>query len=150
LTVKLDFDNVSLSTVRYWVSRSMRWYHLRGFIILESSPHCNHVVFDRTVTWTENVKIMAWVALMTKHRKPRQSPYTHHPPHRSLEGRGMRRCWNQIYVQTLQRSMLSLRPCGKRVGVTDPEIVSRRHHPEMNEPRETDGMMTASPIRLSG
>jgi hypothetical protein len=68
-TVKLDFDHVSLNTVRYWARRTMRWYHLGGFVILESSPHCYHVVFDRTVTWTENVTIMAWVALMTKHRK---------------------------------------------------------------------------------
>jgi hypothetical protein len=65
----LDFDNTSLNTVSYWASRTMRWFTLKGYVILESSPHCYHVVFDRTVTWTENVKIMAWVALMTKHRK---------------------------------------------------------------------------------
>jgi hypothetical protein len=67
--VKLDFDHVSLDTVRYWARRTMHWYDLNGFVILASSPHCFHVVFDHTVTWTENVKIMAWVALLTKHRK---------------------------------------------------------------------------------
>jgi hypothetical protein len=40
----------------------------------------------------------------------------------------MRRCWNQIYVLTLQRSALPLRPCTRAVGVTDPEIVNRRNN----------------------
>lgn len=45
-------------------------------------------------------------------------------------GRGVRRCWNQIYVQTLQRSTLSPRSSVKRVDFTYPEIVSRRFNPE--------------------
>jgi hypothetical protein len=35
----------------------MRWFKLRGIIILESSPHCYHVVFDRKVLWSENMHI---------------------------------------------------------------------------------------------
>jgi hypothetical protein len=45
------------------------------------------------------------------------------------EGRRMRRCWNQIYVRTLQRSILTLRPVVRAQGATDPEIVSRRVTP---------------------
>jgi hypothetical protein len=68
-TVKLDFDDTAFRTVRYWALRAMRWFKLRGFLILESSPDCYHVVFDRTVSWSENVAIMAWVALTSKHWK---------------------------------------------------------------------------------
>jgi hypothetical protein len=49
----------------------------------------------------------------------------------------MRRCWNQIYVHVLQRSTLSLRPCVKRVRVTDPEIVNRRVNRATNGTTQT-------------
>ena len=41
----------------------MNWFELEGFIILRSSKYCYHVVFNRTVSWSENVMIMAWVAM---------------------------------------------------------------------------------------
>lgn len=62
-TVKLDFDNVSFHDVKYWASRTTRWFKLRGFLILKSSENCYHVVFDRVVSWSENMRIVAWVAL---------------------------------------------------------------------------------------
>jgi hypothetical protein len=40
----------------------------RGFIVLKSSNNRYHVVFDRKVTWSMNVKIMGWACLFTKHK----------------------------------------------------------------------------------
>jgi hypothetical protein len=62
-TVKLDFDDSRFETVRYWASRALRWFKLRGFLILKSSRNHYHVVFDREVSWSENMCVVAWVAL---------------------------------------------------------------------------------------
>lgn len=64
-TVKLDFDDVPYRTVRYWASRTVRWFRLQGFIILKSSKNRYHVVFDRVVSWAENMRVVAWVALLS-------------------------------------------------------------------------------------
>ncbi|MEM5854604.1 MAG: hypothetical protein QW228_09630 [Candidatus Aenigmatarchaeota archaeon] len=68
-TVKLDFDNTPFQTVKYWAMRTMRWFKLKGFIILKSSKNSYHVVFDKKVSWRKNVHIMAWVCLLSKHKK---------------------------------------------------------------------------------
>ena len=68
-TVKLDFDNMPFKQVKYWASRTMRWFKQEGFLILKSSLDCYHVLFNRKVSWEENVEIMAWVCLLTKHQK---------------------------------------------------------------------------------
>lgn len=68
-TVKLDFDNTPFRVVKYWALRTMKWFKLEGFLILKSSDKCYHVVFNRSVSWDENVRIMAWVSLLTKHKK---------------------------------------------------------------------------------
>jgi len=62
-TVKLDFDDAPFKTVKYWALRTMKWFRLRGFIILKSSKNHYHVIFDRSVTWKKNLHIVAWVAL---------------------------------------------------------------------------------------
>jgi hypothetical protein len=67
-TVKLDFDKTSFKTVKYWAFRTMKWFKLKGFIILKSSKNSYHVVFDKKVSWKENVKIMAWVSLLSQHK----------------------------------------------------------------------------------
>jgi hypothetical protein len=67
-TVKLDFDMTPFRTVRYWAFRTMKWFKLKGFIILKSSDKCYHVVFDKKVSWKDNVKIMAWVSLLSQHK----------------------------------------------------------------------------------
>lgn len=67
-TVKLDFDKTLFKWVQYWAFRTMKRFKLKGFIILKSSENCYHVVFDREVSWSENVKIMAWVSLLSQHR----------------------------------------------------------------------------------
>jgi hypothetical protein len=94
-TVKLDFDETSFSSVKYWALRATKWFKLRGFVILKSSEKCYHVVFDRVVSWfmkwfklkgfvilkssnksyhvvfdrkvswTQNMRVVAWVALQT-------------------------------------------------------------------------------------
>lgn len=68
-TVMLDFDNTSFKWVKYWALRACRWFKLNGFIILKSSKNCYHVVFDRKVSWRKNMHIVAWVCLLSKHRK---------------------------------------------------------------------------------
>ena len=44
----------------------------RGFIILKSSLNHYHVVFNRKVSWTENMKIVAWVSLLSHNRMLRK------------------------------------------------------------------------------
>ena len=64
-TVKLDFDKMTFSKVRYWSQRALKHFKLQGFIILKSSKNNYHVIFDRALLWTDNVSIMAWVALLS-------------------------------------------------------------------------------------
>jgi hypothetical protein len=65
-TVKLDFDDVPFKLVKYWAIRAMKWFRLRGFIILKSSKNHYHVLFDKSVTWKKNMHIVAWVCLESK------------------------------------------------------------------------------------
>ena len=67
-TVKLDFDDVSFKLVKYWALRTMKWFKLRGFIILRSSKNHYHMLFDKSVTWTKNTHIMAWVCVESKNK----------------------------------------------------------------------------------
>lgn len=67
-TVKLDFDDVSFKTVRYWASRTRRWFKLQGFIVLRPSKNRYQVVFDRVVSWAENMRVVAWVALLSHNK----------------------------------------------------------------------------------
>lgn len=62
-TVKLDFDNTNFKTVKYWAFRSYGWFRLEGFLIFKSSEDNYHVIFDSTVSWIENMHIVAWVCL---------------------------------------------------------------------------------------
>jgi len=68
-TVKLDFDNTTFRTVKYWALKTMKQFKLEGFIILKSSKNSYHVVFNRTVSWSENMSIVAWVTLLTGFEK---------------------------------------------------------------------------------
>lgn len=64
-TVLLDLDQMKLRSVKYWAFRTLRFFNLEGFIILKSSAKCYHVVFNRTVSWTKNLHVVAWVALLS-------------------------------------------------------------------------------------
>jgi len=68
-TVKLDLDNMPFKWVKYWSVKTLKQFRLRGLIILKSSASSYHVVFDRPVPWSKNVGIVAWVCLVTKHRR---------------------------------------------------------------------------------
>jgi hypothetical protein len=68
-TVKLDFDDVSFKIVKYWALRTMKWFKLKGFIILKSSKNHYHAIFDRAVSWGRNLHIVAWVALESKNEE---------------------------------------------------------------------------------
>jgi hypothetical protein len=65
-TVKLDFDDTPLKNVTYWADRTLNWFKLGGYIILKSSSNSYHVVFNRSVSWSKNMKVVAWVALLSK------------------------------------------------------------------------------------
>jgi hypothetical protein len=62
-TIRIDFDNDCLVNVKYWAKRACYWHKLDGFIILQSSKRHYHVVFNKTVTWATNVKVICWIAL---------------------------------------------------------------------------------------
>lgn len=64
-TVKLDFDQTPFSKVKYWALKALKRFKLHGFIVLKSSENCYHVIFDRPLSWTDNVRTMAWVALLS-------------------------------------------------------------------------------------
>jgi hypothetical protein len=57
---------MSFSKVKYWASMALKHFRLRGFIILKSSKECYHAVFDRAVSWAENMSVVAWVALLSR------------------------------------------------------------------------------------
>ena len=67
-TVKLDFDDTTLDNVKYWAKRTMNWFKLGGYIILQSSKNSYHVVFNKTVSWTENVSVVSWTALQSQNK----------------------------------------------------------------------------------
>lgn len=67
-TVMLDFDHIPLEKVKYWARRVMKFFKLEGFLILESSENCFHVVFNRSVSWSENMSIVASVTLLSHNR----------------------------------------------------------------------------------
>jgi len=55
--------------VKYWANRTVKWFKLKGFIILKSSLKNYHVVFNRAVSWKRNIHIMNWVALESHNEK---------------------------------------------------------------------------------
>jgi len=62
----LASNDASFKFVKYWALRIMKFFRLRGFIILKSSKNHYHVVFDRSVTWAKNTHIMAWACVESK------------------------------------------------------------------------------------
>lgn len=65
-SVKLDFDNTSFRVVKQCASDTMKWFNLKGLMILKSSNNSYHVLFDRKVSWRKNVRIMAWICLISQ------------------------------------------------------------------------------------
>lgn len=69
-TVKRDFDETSHHGVKQWSLKIRKQFHLGGFVLLKSSNNHYHAVFDRMVSWVENLEIMAWTALLTHELSP--------------------------------------------------------------------------------
>jgi len=67
-TVKLDFDEISFGLVKKWASEKMKQFKLGGFIILKSSENHYHVLFDKRVSWSKNMKIVAWISLESRNK----------------------------------------------------------------------------------
>lgn len=63
-TVKLDLDDVDYYRVKSVARWLCRRFNLGGFIILRSSENNYHVVFNGTVTWEENIKIVGYASWM--------------------------------------------------------------------------------------
>jgi hypothetical protein len=68
-TVMIDFDNTPLEVVKNWAELAMNGFNLEGFIILKSSENSYHVVFNRPVSWSENMRIVAWLSLLSGNEK---------------------------------------------------------------------------------
>ena len=68
-TVKLDFDKTLFHDVKHWADRVSQRFKLEGYVVLKSSQDSYHIVFNRSVTWTENLKIVAWVCLHSHHNR---------------------------------------------------------------------------------
>ena len=49
--------------------KALDFHKLEGYIILKSSENSYHVVFDRPVKWSENMRIVAWISLVSKNAK---------------------------------------------------------------------------------
>ena len=68
-TVKLDCDESSFQSVKCLAEKTLKKFNLGGYLILKSSKNNYHVVFNREVSWSENVSIMSWVVLTNKKPK---------------------------------------------------------------------------------
>jgi hypothetical protein len=78
-TAMLDFDDASFKTARYWAFRILRLFRsrktdkwkpqkridLEGFLLVKSSKKHYHIVYNRTVSWIENLNVVAWACLLT-------------------------------------------------------------------------------------
>ena len=65
-TVMLDLDDMSFKSVKYWAKKANEEFRLGGGIILRPSYKHYHVVFDRYVSREENLRVVAWVALLSQ------------------------------------------------------------------------------------
>ena len=51
-------------------------FGLEGYRILKSSSGSYHTVFNRSVSWKENVQIMSWVSLLVEGKQLKKCPLT--------------------------------------------------------------------------
>ena len=68
-TVKLDIDSARYKQVKSAARWLMERYELSDFIILRSSDDNYHVVFNRTVTWEENMHIIGFASYMLRNER---------------------------------------------------------------------------------
>lgn len=91
-TVKLDFDNKTYRTTKYWAQRINRFFKLNGFLILKSSTNHYHIVFNRTVSWALNVHIMNWASLQVEGKKLGNLPLTNYANMQGIKESSCLRC----------------------------------------------------------
>lgn len=63
-TVMFDFDNISLEDVRHCCNLVMEYYHLGGYVILESSKNHYHAIFDKYVSQLTRISITGWICIV--------------------------------------------------------------------------------------
>lgn len=68
-TVKLDIDNEMYKQIKSIARWLMKKFNLGGFIILRFSDDNYHVVFNRTVTWEENMHIIGFASYMLRNER---------------------------------------------------------------------------------
>lgn len=69
-TVKLDIDKKTLKKTKRGAKRVCEWFKLEGYIILKSSSRGFHVLFNKPVSWKQNVSTMAWACYITNFDLP--------------------------------------------------------------------------------
>jgi hypothetical protein len=69
-TVKLDLDETTFKKAKRIAHRVNEWYRLGGFVILKSSSHSFHVIFNRAVSWKKNLSIVAWASYIANFNLP--------------------------------------------------------------------------------
>jgi hypothetical protein len=75
-TVKVDFDDKPLKTVKYYSKLACKKFDLQGYRILKSSSGSYHTVFNRSVSWKENFEIMSWISLLIEGKQLKKCPLT--------------------------------------------------------------------------
>lgn len=67
-TLKCDFDDCKFGDAKQLAEKITKRFKMGGYILLRSSKDNYHAIFDREVTWSENISIMSWVALTFKNK----------------------------------------------------------------------------------
>ena len=67
--VMIDCDNMPFRVVKKFALIVMDKYRLGGFIILRSSKNHYHVVFDRCVSWDDNMSAVGWFSVLSHNPK---------------------------------------------------------------------------------
>ncbi len=65
-TAMLDFDDFSFKSTKYWSLKTDEEFELGGGAIFRSSYKHYHAIFDRYVGRLENLRVVAWVAILSK------------------------------------------------------------------------------------
>jgi hypothetical protein len=65
----LDLDDTKAKDIKSLARKTCKRFRLGGFIMLKSSLNNYHVVFNKKVSWKDNMAIVAWMALESKKPK---------------------------------------------------------------------------------
>ena len=65
-TIKLDFEDMRIKSVKYWALKINGKPKLGGGMILRLSEDACHMAFAVMFPWAKNLGIVAWVAILSK------------------------------------------------------------------------------------